>query len=108
MILFLCYVFPPAAVFFMGRPFSAVLNVFLTAFGWVPGVQHALVLYADRKSDKVTRKITKAIDHPKWFDIQGQSSAPSKASRSKKKPVEENLIDSPYIGVNGTKFRRRK
>lgn len=51
--IFLCYLFPPLAVLLMGRPFSAVLNLGLTAFMfWVPGIRHALYCYADYKAER--------------------------------------------------------
>lgn len=56
----LCYLFPPLAVLLMGRPFSACLNLGLTAFlFWVPGIKHALYIYADWK---VTRHVDRVVD----------------------------------------------
>lgn len=101
MILFLCYVFPPAAVLLMGRPFSALLSMFLTVFGWVPGVKHALTLYADFKIDNGVKDITRAVHSPKW--VQQSQPAPRKRSREAAQPV----YDSPFVGMNGTRFRRR-
>ena len=36
-------IFPPLSVLFTGRLLSALLNVFLTAFFWIPGVVHAII-----------------------------------------------------------------
>ena len=102
MILFLCYVFPPAAVLFMKRPFSAVLNLILTSFGWVPGIRHALVLYADYKVNNVTKQVTRAIHRPEWTQP-GQAPAP----RAKRERVAPVYVDSPHVGMNGTKFRAK-
>lgn len=35
---------PPVAVLFTGRPISALLNVVLTLFFWIPGIIHALIV----------------------------------------------------------------
>lgn len=95
MILFLCYIFPPLAVLLMGRPFSATINVFLTMFLWFPGIQHALVHYADYRAGTRTREITKAINNPTW------------ASSKKAKPVKREPIVNPFIGAKGTQFKRK-
>lgn len=100
MILFLCYVFPPLAVLFMGRPFSAVLNLFMTSFGWVPGVRHALVCYADKRGTKAVKQLTNAINHPEW------AQAP-KPARTRSPKVEPVYVNSPTVGMNGTQFRRK-
>lgn len=106
MILFLCYVCPPLAVLAMGRPFSCVLNMFFTAFFWVPGVSHALVCYADYKTNDMTR----AIHRPKWtkaLDEQSEGRVRRKG-QSEKIHVETVVIyDNPHVGKNGTHFRRK-
>lgn len=105
MILFLCYVFPPAAVFFMGRPFSACLNFFLTSCLWVPGVKHALACYADYKVDNVTRKVTGAIHNPAYTRAHtGQSEGRARGKREVEVVV---IYDNPHVGKNGTYFRRK-
>jgi len=103
MLLFLCYVCPPFAVLLMGRPFSAFMNLIMTAFGWVPGIRHALVCYADHKGTKSVKQLTKAIDHPAW--TKERSQAPARTKRSQK--VEPVYIDNPHVGMNGTQFRRK-
>lgn len=102
MILFLCYVCPPLAVLLMGRPFSCVLNMFLTGFLWVPGIGHALVCYADYKSDKSINKITKAINDPHYV----QAGRRAKAQRTR--TVERVVYDNPHVGQNGTYFRPKR
>lgn len=65
MILILCWMFPPLGVALMGKPFSAVLNLFLTAFlFWVPGVKHALICYADYRAERHVNRIVGAIHDP--------------------------------------------
>lgn len=106
MILFLCYVFPPAAVFFMGRPFSAFLNMFLCCFFYVPGVKHALACYADYKVDGVKR----AIHHPKWTRSLEEQSEGRVRRKGQRGPVHVETIviyDNPHVGKNGTYFRRK-
>jgi uncharacterized membrane protein YqaE (UPF0057 family) len=44
---FFCVVFPPIAVLMTGRILSFILSLFLTLFGWVPGVIHACLVVND-------------------------------------------------------------
>lgn len=104
--LFFVYVCPPLAVLFMGRPFSAILNCYLTLFGWVPGVKHALVIYGDRKVNKITNRMTKAISEPKWAESLKQQSE-GRVTRKRQK-VEAVCIDNAHIGMNGTQFRHKR
>ncbi len=61
----LCYLFPPLAVLLMGRPFSAVLNLGVTAFlFWVPGIKHALHIYADWRVTKHVDRVVDAVNYP--------------------------------------------
>lgn len=103
MILLLCYVFPPLAVLLMGRPFSAVLNCFLTMFFYLPGMKHALVCYADYKVDQSVDKITNAIHYP--HHVQAAHRAGTRAQRAR--VVERVVYDNPHVGANGTKFRTK-
>ena len=103
MLLFLCYICPPFAVLLMGRPFSACLNFFLTMFGWAPGVRHALVCYADRRTNQGVKKVTKAINRPQY--IKEQQRAESRRSSRKERVIV--LFDSPDIGQSGHRFRPR-
>lgn len=108
MLLFLCYVFPPLAVLLMGRPFSAVGNFFLTSFGWVPGVRHALVCYADYKSTKSTTQIVGAINSPTWSRADDERSmARLRRKGQKSEVVVVTVYDNPHVGKNGTYFRRK-
>lgn len=103
MILFLCYIFPPLAVLLMGRPFSAFFNMFLTCFGWFPGVRHALVCYADRRVTKGVKQITNAINHPAWTRTSDAQSEGRVRGKRQQIPVYE--IDNPHVGMHGTQFR---
>jgi len=102
MILFLCYVCPPLAVLLMGRPFSSVLNMFLTMFFWFPGIGHALVCYADYKGTKSVKQLTRAINNPEYTK-QPRASSP-RAQRAVKEVV---VYDNPHVGKNGTYFRTK-
>lgn len=108
MILFLCYVCPPLAVLLMGRPFSAVFNFFATCFLWAPGVGHALICYADYKSNQSVKQVTRAINHPAYVKEQ-RAQAPTARQRKMRRvdaaPVA--TYDSPSVGQFGTQFRHR-
>jgi uncharacterized membrane protein YqaE (UPF0057 family) len=100
--LLLCYIFPPLAVLFMGKPFSAILNCFLSMFFYLPGLKHALVCYADWKVDKSVDKITKAIHDPHHVR------ATARATKAPRQRVVERVVyDNPHVGANGTKFRSK-
>ena len=53
----LAILLPPIAVLSCGRPFQAVLNLFLCVFLWIPGMIHALFVvnnyYADRRAERM-------------------------------------------------------
>lgn len=100
--LFLCYTCPPVAVFFMGRPFSAVLNMFLCCLFYVPGVKHALACYADYKVDKVTGRLEGAVHNPAWTR---PSRAQSEGRVRRNQPEVVVVYDNPHVGKNGTYFR---
>lgn len=52
MLYFLAIVLPPLAVLLCGRPLSALLNLVLTLFLWVPGAVHACLIVHDHNADK--------------------------------------------------------
>lgn len=98
--LLLCYLVPPLAVLLMGRPVSAFFNFFLWCFGIVPGIGHALVCYADYKSEHMTRRVERAINNPHW--------AAEPAPRRRRASSEREVVvvyDNPHVGRNGTYFR---
>lgn len=95
--LFLCYICPPLAVLMMGKPFSAVLNLFLTAcLFWIPGIKHALVCYADFKADQKFDQVVDAINHPTHVKARNQAQQTVAAPSS-----------NPYVGRNGTVYGQR-
>lgn len=107
MILFLCYVCPPLAVLCMGRPFSMVLNCFLTMFLWLPGVGHALVCYADYKGTHSVRQLTKAVNLPQWTQGDREQSEGRVRRKGQKEVITVVVYDNPHVGKNGTFFRRK-
>ena len=85
----------------MGRPLSAVFNLFLTGMlFWIPGVRHALVCYADWKATQQFGQVVEAINKPAYTK-QGQQvvhvQAPGVAAPS----------SNPYVGRNGTVYGQR-
>lgn len=57
----LAILLPPLAVLSCGRPFQAVLNLFLTLMLWVPGVVHAVLVVQAYHADGRTERIVDAI-----------------------------------------------
>jgi uncharacterized membrane protein YqaE (UPF0057 family) len=103
--LFLCYTCPPLAVLMMGRPFSSVLNMFLCCMFYVPGVKHALSVYADYKINKVSGRLEGAIHNPAWTRPSGNPVPGVHMKRGKYQPEVVVVYDNPYVGKNGTYFR---
>lgn len=56
----LSFCMPPLAVFASGRPFHAVLNLFLCLAGYLPGVLHALLITADAKTSESMERYEEA------------------------------------------------
>ena len=54
-------ILPPLAVLLCGKPFQALLNIFLTVLGWIPGMIHAVLVVNSHKADKRAARIEKAI-----------------------------------------------
>lgn len=92
--IFFCYVCPPAACIFMGRPFSAILACVLCLFFWLPGIAYALTVYVDYKANKHMGTLTGAIRG-------------GKGGGGKQVKVPK-MIDHPRIGANGHRFKRKK
>ena len=61
MLYLLAFFLPPLAVLLAGKPLQALLSLFLTLLGWVPGVVHALFVvnahYADQRADRVIKEL---------------------------------------------------
>ncbi len=62
----LAIILPPVAVLLTGRPFQALLNLFLTMFLWLPGAIHAILVVNEHKADARARKY--GVVPPKWDD----------------------------------------
>lgn len=60
MLYLLCLLMPPLAVILVGRPGSALLNLILTLFFWVPGVIHAILVVNDAKAEARAKKYSQA------------------------------------------------
>jgi uncharacterized membrane protein YqaE (UPF0057 family) len=58
----LAIILPPVAVLVCGKPFQALLNLFLTLLFWVPGMIHALLVandyYEDERADRMVRVLS--------------------------------------------------
>jgi uncharacterized membrane protein YqaE (UPF0057 family) len=107
MILFLCFVFPPLAVLMMGRPFSTFLNMVLLCLFWIPAVKHALTIYADYKHEHGIRRITKATHNPDWVQQRYVQPEVGRREVASQHTYEPPSLDNPYIGGNGTVFKRK-
>jgi len=57
----LAILLPPVAVLLCGRPFTALVNLFLTLLLWIPGMIHALVIVADYNANKRTDRVVAAM-----------------------------------------------
>jgi hypothetical protein len=99
--LFWCYVCPPLACMFMGRPFSAILASILCMFLWLPGVAYAKTCYVDYKSGSHVGNITDAI---RGKPERGRA---GRRARRELAAAEPALIDKAHVGAHGTKFKRR-
>lgn len=105
--LVLCYICPPLAVLLMGKPFSAVLNVFLTGLlFWIPGIKHALIVYAEWVADKKIGKVVDAINHPAYVKA-GAGQGGGTVIHNHIHTGTSGPVNSPHVGENGTVFRRR-
>jgi uncharacterized membrane protein YqaE (UPF0057 family) len=51
---------PPLAVLLAGKPFQAIINIFLTIAFYVPGLIHALLVVHNKYSDDRTAKLIDA------------------------------------------------
>ena len=50
---------PPIAVLVAGKPFQALLNIFLLALGYVPGAIHAILVVREYKEEKRFERLVK-------------------------------------------------
>ena len=61
----LAILLPPVAVLLWGKPFQAILSIFLTLAFWIPGVVHALFVVHSHLADKRNRELIRAIRESK-------------------------------------------
>ena len=52
---------PPSAVLLCGKPFQAIVNVFLTLLFWFPGMLHALFVVNSYLADKRITELARAM-----------------------------------------------
>ena len=57
----LAIVLPPVAVLLCGKPFQAILNLFLTLCFWLPGAVHALFVVNAHLADKRAKRVVQAM-----------------------------------------------
>ncbi len=98
---FFAIVFPPLAVLLCGKPFSAIFNMFLLPFFWVPAVRHAWAVVDDHHRDLRTRKVTNAIESLQAPLLMRNASEPRFIDR-------QPIINSPFVGTGGSVFRQRR
>lgn len=60
----LAILLPPVAVLSCGKPFQAILNLFLTLCLWLPGAAHAALVvheyHEDRRAERMMRAFGRA------------------------------------------------
>lgn len=61
MIYLLALFVPPIAVLLKGKPMTALLNLVLTALGFIPVVIHAMLVVNDANAEERINKIEKAL-----------------------------------------------
>jgi len=61
----LAILLPPVAVLLCGKPFQAILSIFLTLAFWIPGVVHALFVVHSHLADKRNKELIRAIRESK-------------------------------------------
>ena len=65
MLYLLAIILPTVAVLLIGRPLTALLNVFLTCLFWVPGIIHAFMVVNEYKADKRANRMARTINRPR-------------------------------------------
>ncbi|WMT39745.1 YqaE/Pmp3 family membrane protein [Paenibacillus sp. D2_2] len=66
MLYFLCFLLPPLAVLFCGKPGSFLLNILLCIFGYIPGVVHAFLVVNSHKADKRNKELIRAMQQGRY------------------------------------------
>ena len=57
MIYILAIFLPPVAVLLVGKPFQALINLFLCLLLWIPGVIHAILVINSAKANARAERI---------------------------------------------------
>ena len=61
MLYLVAVVCPPLAVLLCGKPFQAILSLFLSLLIWFPGVLHAVLVVHNHYEDKRARELRDAL-----------------------------------------------
>jgi uncharacterized membrane protein YqaE (UPF0057 family) len=61
MLYLIALLLPPVAVLLVGKPFQALLNLFLTLLLWLPGAVHACLVVHEHYNDKRAKRIIEAM-----------------------------------------------
>lgn len=61
MLYLIAILLPPLAVLLCGKPFQAILNIFLSLLFYFPGMIHALFVVGNYYADQRTNKVVRAI-----------------------------------------------
>jgi uncharacterized membrane protein YqaE (UPF0057 family) len=102
-----CIICPPFAILLCGKPISAMFNMFLCLFFWIPGVVHAFAVVDQHHTSKQTKQIVRAI--------KGKKKKAKKPCLVHNQARMERLhgtttteaYDDKYVGEGGTKFKRK-
>ena len=60
----LAIICPPLAVLLVGKPFSAILNLFLTFCLWIPGAIHAWGVVSDSQATQRHNQLLHTLRRP--------------------------------------------
>ena len=108
---FLSIFCPPLAVLLCGKPFQAIINVFLTFLFWYPGVRHAQFVVWQYFEEQRNLRLVRAVDYPKWAMHVYQAPKDQKLKLPKMKKTAElsapKQVNDPTIGEHGTVFRKK-
>jgi uncharacterized membrane protein YqaE (UPF0057 family) len=104
-----CIICPPFAILLCGKPISAMFNMFLCLFFWIPGVIHAFAVVDQSHTSKQTKQIVRAINGKKK-----KAKKPCRIHNADRMARLEGVTvtrsesyDDKYIGEGGTKFKRK-
>lgn len=86
MLYLIAILLPPLGVLLAGKPFQALINLFLTLLFYVPGLIHALLVvhnhYADRRAARVMKEMRKSAAAEKRAAASAASPRQRKAART--------------------------